>query len=148
MAGLENIQNATPQGGLSAVPKPGEMKPYDIIKTDIEKFNLDLDPNQTYAKMLQMVQQPQYRVLRANDSLIFMENHKDGTADGMMFTADKPQKFVASLKIFNKAFKAAKIHTIAFGASGMAIEPLLKKAKIKFDSRPIKGGSKITVHIQ
>ena len=145
MAETQPIENSAPEGGLSHVSKE-DMTPYEIIKEDIKRFNLDLDPDQTYAKMLEMVKQPQYRAIRANDSLIFIENHMNGTADGMMFTADKPKTFVNSLRIFNNAFKRAGVNQVAFAASGMAIEPLLKKAKLRFDSEEIEGGKKVTVY--
>jgi hypothetical protein len=63
-----------------------------------------------------------------------------------MFTADSPKTFIKSLKLFNHAFKVAKVNQVTFGASGMAIEPLLEKAGLEYDSQPIQGGKKITVY--
>ena len=124
--GLDAVQNT---GGLSKVDR---MDPYQIIAQDIEKFKLDLDPKQTYAALLKMVQEPQYRLVRANDSILLIHNMGNGTGDGMMFTADKPQTFVKSLIHFNKALKIGGFHEMTFTSSGIAIEPLLKKAKLKY----------------
>jgi hypothetical protein len=124
--GLSSIQD---KGGLSKVDR---LSPYQIIERDIEKFNLDMDPKKTYAALLKMVQQPNFRMVRANDSLLLIDNKGDGTGEGIMFTADKPQTFVKSLIHFNKALKVGGFHQMSFTSSGIAIEPLLKKAKLKY----------------
>jgi hypothetical protein len=124
--GLSSIQD---KGGLSKVDR---LSPYQIIERDIEKFNLDLDPKKAYATLLKMTQQPNYRIVRANDSILLIDNKGDGTGEGIMFTADKPQTFVKSLIHFNKALKIGGFHEMSFTSSGIAIEPLLKKAKLKY----------------
>jgi hypothetical protein len=137
--GLDAVQD---KGGLKSL---GELSPLQIIEKDIEKFKLDLDPYKAYAALLEMTKKPNYRLLRANDSLMLIDNHGDGTADGIVFTADKPQAFVKSLIHFNKALKVGGFHKMSFTSSGIAIEPLMKKAKLKFDIKPgkIKVGSQI-----
>jgi hypothetical protein len=124
--GLSSLKD---KGGLSQV---GRLSPYQIIERDIEKFKLDLDPKQTYAALLKMTQQPNFRIVRANDSILLIDNHGDGTGEGIMFTADGPQAFVKSLIHFNKALKIGGFHQMSFTSSGIAIEPLLKKAKLKY----------------
>jgi hypothetical protein len=137
--GLSSIQN---KGGLSQV---GRLSPYQIIERDIEKFDLDLDPKKTYAALLQMVEKPNYRMMRANNTLMLIDNHGDGTGDGILFTADKPQTFVKTLIHFNKALKVGGFHKMTFTSSGIAIEPLMKKANLNYDIKPgkLKVGSKI-----
>ena len=137
-------QNSQQSGGLDAVKDKGglskidRMTPYQIIKQDIEKFNLGLDPDKTYAAILKMVEKPNFRVLRANDSFMVIDNHGDGTGDALMFTADKPQTFVKSLKHFNKALQVGGFHQMTFTSSGIAIEPLMKKAGLKYKAVPVK----------
>lgn len=137
--GLDAIQD---KGGLKSL---GELSPLQIIEKDIEKFKLDLDPYKAYAALLKMTQQPNYRLLRANDSLMLIDNLGNGEGSGIVFTADKPQAFVKSLIHFNKALRIGGFHKMTFTSSGIAIEPLMKKAKLKFDIKPgkIKVGSQI-----
>lgn len=121
------------KGGLSNVK---EKTPFQIVEEDIEKFDLKIDPKRAYAALLEMTKKPNYRVLRANDSLLLIDNHGDGTGEGIMFTADKPQTFVTSLRQLNKALKMSGLKEMSFIASGIAIEPLLKKAKINYQAQP------------
>jgi hypothetical protein len=139
LSGLNAVKD---KGGLSKI---GRMTPYQIIQKDIEKFNLGLDPDKTYATILKMVEKPNFRVLRANDSFMVIDNHGDGTGDALMFTADKPQAFVKSLKHFNKALRVGGFHKMTFTSSGIAIEPLMKKAGLNYKAVPVKvrSGDKI-----
>ena len=124
--GLDSVKD---KGGLS---KLGHLTPFQIIEKDIEKFKLDLDPHQTYAALLKMTEQPNFRLLKANDSILLIDNKGDGTGEGIMFTADGPQAFVKSLIHFNKALKVGGFRQMSITSSGIAIEPLLKRAKLKY----------------
>jgi len=128
---LSNLPK-TPKGGLSQVK---EMSPYEIIEDDINEFNLKLDPKQTYAAVLKMVQKPNYRIVRANNTLLILDNHGNGSGEGMIFSADGPQTFVTSLRQLNKALKTAGLKSVTFSASGMAIEPLMKRAGLNYTIR-------------
>jgi hypothetical protein len=139
LSGLDAVKN---KGGLSKIDR---MTPYQIIERDIKKFGLGIDAKQTYAAIMKMVQKPNFRLLRANDSFMLIDNHGNGQGDAMMFTADKPQTFVKSLMHFNKALRVGGFHQITFTSSGIAIEPLMKRAGLKFEAVPvkIKSGNKI-----
>jgi hypothetical protein len=126
LSGLDAVKD---KGGLSKI---GRMTPYQIIERDIEKFKLDLDPKKTYAALLKMTQQPNFRIVRANDSILLIDNKGDGTGEGIMFTADSAKTFVKSLIHFNKALQTGGFHEMSFTSSGLNIEPLLKKAKLKY----------------
>lgn len=138
-------QNDGSQGGLEHVSKDGglakadvkEMEIYDIIEHDIKKFNLNMDPETTYSAIAHMVKQPQYRLIRANNTVLFMDNKGNGTADGLIFTADGPQTFVKTLMQLEKALVIAGIRTMTFPSSGIAIEPLLKRAKINYTAKSV-----------
>lgn len=155
MPDKQPLQNDSSAGGLKHVPKNGglakadvnQMEPYDIIKEDIEKFGLDMDADKVYGALLEMVKQPKYRIIRANNTLLLLENKGDGSANGHIFTADGPQTFVKTLMQLEKALLACKFHTMTFPSSGMAIEPLLKRAKLQYTTKPGSGeeGLLITV---
>jgi hypothetical protein len=140
--GLSSIKN---QGGLSKVDR---LSPYEIIEQDIAKFKLDLDPKKTYAALLQMSQKPNYRIVRANNSILFIDNKGNGTGAGIMFTADGPQTFVKSLIHLNKALQQGGFKQMSFPSTGIAIEPLLKKAKLKYKiehGKSEKDGKKVDI---
>ena len=133
-----------PAGGLAHV-HPKRMSEYDIVANDVKKYKLGMSPKAAYAGLIKMTQQPNYRVLRANDSLLLIDNHMDGTAQGIMFSSDKPQAFVKSLMEFNRALKIAKLHTLTITSAKTDIEPFLKKAKLNYSITPVKSGILITV---
>jgi hypothetical protein len=143
---LNNLptQNDTPAGGLSQV-KPDRMSEYDIVANDVKKYKLGIDPKKAYAALIKMSEQPNYRVVRANNSLLFIDNHGDGTSEGIMFSFDKPQAFVASLRQFDKALKTAGLHKMDIMSVKKDIEPFLKKAGLNYSITPIKSGILITV---
>jgi len=137
-------QNGGSANGLNHVPKDGglakadvkEMEAYDIIEADIRKFKLDMDPEKTYSALAHMIKDPKYRILRANNTLLLIENKGVGTADGLVFTADGPNSFVKTLKQLEKALIASGFHTMTFPSTGIASEPLLKKANIQYTAKP------------
>jgi hypothetical protein len=139
LGGLNAVQD---KGGLS---KADRMTPFQIIEHDIEKFNLGLDARHTYATVLEMIKKPEFRVVRANNTIMVIHNQGNGNGDAMMFTADKPQMFVKSLRHFNTGLKIAKYNKVTFTSSGIAIEPLMKKAGLQYKAIPVKvkSGDKI-----
>jgi hypothetical protein len=153
MPDKQPLQNDSSTGGLKHVPKDGgfakadagEMSPYDIIEADIRKFDLDMDPKKTYAAILEMIKQPNYRVMRAHNTLLVLDNEGNGIGKGLIFTADGPQTFVKSLKQLDKALRTSHFKKMSFPSSGMAIEPLLKRAKLNYTAKPTEYGLYITV---
>jgi hypothetical protein len=137
-------QNDSPENGLNHVLQDSglakadvkEMEAYDIIEADIRKFKLDMDPEKTYSAIAHMIKDPKYRVIRANNTLLVIENHFDGTAAGRIFTADGPNTFVKTLMQLEKALLASGFKKMTFPSSGIAIESLLKKAKIDYTAKP------------
>jgi hypothetical protein len=88
-----------------------------------------------------MVKDPKYRVIRANNTLLMIENNGDGSANGRVFTADGPNTFVKTLKQLEKALIVSGFKKMTFPSSGIAIESLLKKAKIDYTAKPYSAGS-------
>jgi len=135
-----------PAGGLEhAGKKESRMSEYDIVAGDFKKFKIDIDPKKAYAALHKMTKQPNYRIVRHNDSIMLIDNHKDGTADGIMFTMDKPQAFVQSLKQFNAGLKIAKLHKLTIASDFPHIETFLKQAKLKYTMTNKDGHSSIVV---
>lgn len=143
----QNISNNTaPAGALNSVGKGNDrMSEYNIVANDIKKYKLGISPKKAYAALNQMVQQPNYRVVRANNSLLFIDNKGGGNAEGIMFSSDKPQAFVASLMQFNKALKAGGFRKLEIHSVKTDIEPFLKKARLNYSITPVHAGILITV---
>jgi hypothetical protein len=125
------VENSAPQGGLSHVPD-NEMSPYDIIKEDIKKFNLDLNPDNVYAALLEMTKQPNHRIVRSHNTLGVIDNLGNGVADAVIYTADNAPTFIKSLKELTAGMKAGGFHLITVPSSGIAIEKLMKRAGLNF----------------
>jgi hypothetical protein len=139
-------KNDVPAGGLSSAGKDaGRLSEYDIVANDIKKYKLGISPKKAYAALIQMSQQPNYRIIRANNSLLFIDNNGDGTAEGIMFSSDKPQAFVASLRQFNKALRVGGFHKLEIMSVKTDIEPFLKKAGLNYSITPVDSGIQITV---
>jgi hypothetical protein len=149
-------QNDSSTGALKHVPKDNglakadveEMEAYDIIEQDIRTFKSDMDPEKTYSALAHMVKDPKYRIIRANNTILLIENKGKGVADGLVFTADTPQVLVKTLKQFQKALITSGFNTLTFSAGGEVIEPVLKRAKIPYTAEKtpeVDGGVKITV---
>jgi len=136
--------SSLPVGGL-AHAQSKRMSEYDIVANDVKKYKLGMSPQAAYAALIKMSEQPNYRVIRANDSLLFIDNKGDGTAEGIMFSSDKPQAFVASLRQFNKALQTGGFHKMDITSVKTDIEPFLKKAGLNYSITPIKSGILITV---
>jgi len=136
MAETQPVENSAPEGGLSHVSK-NEMEPYDIIKEDIKKFNLDLNPDNVYAALLKMTQLPNHRIVRANNTLLIIDNLGNGVADAVIYTADNAPTFVKSLRHLALAMKTGGFHLVTLPSSGLAIEKLMKRAGLKFRITPV-----------
>jgi hypothetical protein len=108
----------------------------EIIKTEIENNNSGGDWKQVFSRVTDLVQYPEYRVLRANNSLFLIHNEGNGRASVYMFNADTVSDMPKSMLDFTKAMKAAKFHTISFNTVRPAVLRLLKSAGINFKSTP------------
>lgn len=149
MTETQPIENSAPQGGLSHASN--DMEPYDIIKEDIKKFNLKLNADNVYASLLKMTKLPNHRIVRANNTLLLIDNLGNGVADAVVFTADNAPTFVKSLRHLASGMKVGGFHTVTLPSSGVAIEKLMKRAGLKFKIKAVtendQKGHKITVDL-
>jgi len=146
----------TKKQGLEAIkenPAKKRMTPFEIIQKDIELYKVPLDPYQTYATILKMVENPNYRALRHNDTIMVLQNNGDHTGEGMIFTADTPKEFIKTMRFMYKALHTVGYKKVIFASTGMNIRPLLKRSGINYKIEPIKlrfgetviDGDKVTV---
>jgi len=79
---------------------------------------------------------PDFRVMRANNTLFIYNNNKDGSVDIAMETADSPRALVESIKEFRKAMKIAGFKTGKFDIDNPQIMKVLKMAGIDIKTQP------------
>ena len=129
-----------PKGALT---KKQELTTMQIVERDAIKYGLKLSPDAIHKTILTISQHPEYRVLRANNSLLLMHRKSQTVADGIMFTADGPQTFVTSLRQFKYALHKAGVREMTFPSSGLAIEPLLKRSGLQYSIKDVEGGQQL-----
>jgi len=79
---------------------------------------------------------PDFRVVRANNTLFMYNNNRDGSVDIAMETADSPRTLVESIKEFRKAMKIAGFKTGRFDIDNPQIMKVLKMAGIDIKTQP------------
>jgi hypothetical protein len=95
-------------------PKNSQNPKMDVVEI-LSKSNPGKDAKNIYALMSHTVNNdPNFRVMRANNTLFTYYNLKDGSIEAHMDTADNPRQLVDSIKQFMQACKAAKFKTIKF----------------------------------
>ena len=79
---------------------------------------------------------PDFRVMRANNTLFIYNNNRDGSVDITMDTADSPRTLVESIKEFRQAMKVAGFKTGKFDIDNPQIMKVLKMAGIDIKTQP------------
>jgi hypothetical protein len=109
--------------------KAKELSPYRIIETSVGSKQ---DPKVLYAALIKMTQQPNFRILRHNNSLFFFRNDGNGTVDATIFTADPQSKMVENIEQFTQALKLSGIKKITMAIPNLKFVELAKKAKLNY----------------
>lgn len=117
---------------LKTKNKVKELDPYEIVERSVAKTGIKTDALRTYAALLEMVKQPNYRILRHNNSLLLIDNKGNNTADVMLFTADNQDRMVDNIKQFLKALEIAGIVKITTVIPNTKFLEVLKKAKVNY----------------
>ena len=120
------------------------MEPIDIIATSLRGSRQD--PNRIHAAMASLVKKdPNFRVMRANNSLFSYYNLGNGNVDIAMDTADTPKDLVKSIKEFAKAMKIAGFKRGRFSMQNPQIEKVLKMVNLPYKLQPTPGGQMMAV---
>lgn len=121
---MEN-PNLAPPPKNSQFPD-GKMSPVDILSKSAAGKE---DPHQLHMELTQLVNNdPNFRIMRANNSLFVYRNQGNGMAKVMLETADDPRKMVDSFKQFGQAMKKANFKTLKFDISNPDIVRVIKMA--------------------
>jgi len=79
---------------------------------------------------------PDFRVMRANNSLFMYNNNRDGSVDLAMETADGPRELVDSIKQFANAMKIAGFKRGRFEIDNPQIIKAMKMAGLQVTTQP------------
>ena len=124
-----------------------ELTPYEIVEKALPQMQLAQDPKKVYAALLKMVAMPQFRILRSKNSLLFIENKKDGTANGTFFFAD-PMELRDDIFIdCMKSMKVGKFSKVLFSEKTNEIDVFAKKAKLQAVTQHDNNGFNTTVSL-
>ena len=115
--------------------KAERMDPIEILE-----YSADGDKElatRTYNKLTQLVNNdPNFRIMRANNSLFIYNNLKNGSISLALETADSPRVFIDSLKQFRLAMKVAGFKTAIFEIDNPQIIKAAKLAGIDLKIEP------------
>ena len=113
-----------------------DLTPYEIIEKTLQSANSDQDPKRIYAALIQMTKQPNYRILRHNDSLLLIDNHGNGTADCLLYTADNQKTLAKNIAEFAKALKVGMFTKATFVIPNLKFIDVVKKSKVDYKVKP------------
>lgn len=128
---------------LSALPKKPIGKkvlhPLDIIKATVDREKTNEDPKHLYATLIKMSEQPNFRTVRANNSLFFMHNDSKGNADVRVFSTDKATEFAKNIIEFVKSLRVGGFKTIKLNLFDDEVVKHLENTNLNFKSQKGEG---------
>jgi len=120
------------------------MEPIQILEKSLQGSRQD--PARVHAAMSKLVKtDPNFRVMRAGNTLFSYYNKGNGVADVAMDTADTPRELVKSIKEFVKAMKTAKFKQGRFSMSNPQMEKILKMIGVQYQLQPTPSGQMMAV---
>jgi hypothetical protein len=129
-----------------------EMPTQDIIRTEFENNGTGMDWKQVYANIEQLVQQPNYRILRAGNSLLVVRNDGNGNAYVLMASADRPKDMAKNMKEFLQALQKANFKKVSFDTPRPAIIKLIQSTGFNVQSNmgkmPEPNSGKPSIHVE
>jgi hypothetical protein len=128
------------------------MSTQDIVKTEVERGNPGADWRMAYAQIMSMIQQPQHRVVRSNNSLFIITNNGNHTANFMMCNADPVGIMPKSIKEFYAAMKGAGFTKLFYSTPRSGMIKLSEKTGFKNTivsrSLPLPGYGKPIINVE
>ena len=104
-----------------------DMEVFEILERSVGARGEDpVAVNNELAKLVNT--NPDFRIMRANNTLFAYNNNRDGTIDVSMETADSPRALVDSLKQFGQAVKASGFRAFKFEVQNPQILKALEMA--------------------
>jgi len=120
------------------------MQPIDILTKSLQGSRQD--PNKVHTAMANLVKKdPNFRIMRANNSLFSYYNLGNGNVDVALDTADTPRDLVKSIKEFVQAMKVAGFKKGRFSMQNPQMEKILKMMGLQYKLQPTPSGQMMAV---
>ena len=118
------------------------MEPFDIIKEEIaHNKDIPFTPKEMYAGLIKLCEQPEFRVLRENNTLLVIHNQGGGLAEIYLITADKPAVFPHNFKEFGKALRLGGFKHLKYYTNRRAMIRVLKQLSAKITETQFEDGT-------
>lgn len=109
-------------------PRLGKASTEEIVKQTAERLDPDGDWNEVYDAMYSALQTDQFRMLRSGDTLAFYHVNTPIADEAHLFTIEKQEDLMESLRDLGQAFKNAGFKKIKGTTEFPSILRILRKA--------------------
>ena len=124
---------------LPGTEKP--MEPFDIVKVEVEhNKDIGFTAKELYAGLVKVCENPEYRVLRENNTLLVIKNEGGGLAEIYLITADKPAMLAHNFSQFGKALRVAKYKHLKYYTNRRAMVRVLKQLNANITETKLSNG--------
>jgi hypothetical protein len=117
-----------------------------IVYAGLKKEGMKAKPKDFHAAICNLLKQPNFRVLRADDSLLVINNQSNGVAEGIFLIADPKSKYLKTFNEFMVALKVSKFNKLKFKTKDKDLLEMVKKSKLQF-STSLSDDNKIAVEL-
>jgi len=106
----------------------GKASTEEIVKRTVERFDPDGDWNEVYDAVYSALQTDQFRMLRSKDTLVFYHVNTPIADEAHLFTIEKQEDLMESLRDLGKAFKNAGFKKIKGATEFPSVLRIIRKA--------------------
>jgi hypothetical protein len=106
----------------------GKASTEEIVKRSVERLDPDSDWNEAYDAVYSALQTDQFRMLRSGDTLLFYHVNTPIADEAHLFTIEKQEDFMESLRDIGQAMKNAGFKKIKGITDNPSILRIIRKA--------------------
>lgn len=106
----------------------GKASTEEIVKRTVERLDPDGDWNEVYDAMYSALQTDQFRMLRSGDTLLFYHVNTPIADEAHLFTIEKQEDLMESLRDLGQAMKTAGFKKIKGATEYPSILRIIRKA--------------------
>jgi len=110
-----------------------KMEVQDIIKKSDFVQEAGVDWKEIYQMLANLLETPEWRLMRTNNTLFLLNMQDAGTASVTVFDAGETNEFPAAIQEFLRACKHAEINHIIFNAKGRYVQQLIRRMGYKIE---------------
>jgi len=108
----------------------GRMSTQNIVLKALRDAGQEGSFKEIYAGIHQMLSTPQYRMMRAGNTLFLIQILGEGAGKAQLINADAPQKVIENILEFTQAIKKANYATILFDSRDPLVTNALEQSGI------------------